>query len=93
MPRPKKNGKYLNLNINQEIYERFAVYADAMGQTKTVALERILKKYLDEYEEKDSKTEYKNRETSINFGQKSSNRIRYQEIFQTDIEKYRLDST
>lgn len=51
MPRPKKNGQYLNLKINQDIYDRFSDYVDEMGQTKTIALERILKKYLDDYEE------------------------------------------
>lgn len=51
MGRPKKEGQYLNLKINQDIYDRFSSYADEMGQTKTIALERILKKYLDDYEE------------------------------------------
>lgn len=50
MGRPKKNGQYLNLKINQDIYDRFSLYAEQMGQTKTIALERILTRYLDSYE-------------------------------------------
>ena len=50
MPRPKKEGQYLNLKISQELYDRFSAYAEEMGQSKTIALERILKKHLDETE-------------------------------------------
>ena len=51
MARPKKNGTYLNVCIETPIYERLeALCADA-GQTKTVAVERALTLYLDEYAE------------------------------------------
>ncbi len=50
MARLKKNGKYLNVCIETPIYERLeALCADA-GQTKTIAVERALNAYLDEYE-------------------------------------------
>ena len=50
MARPKKNGTYLNVCIETPIYERLeALCADA-GQTKTIAVERALAAYLDEYE-------------------------------------------
>ena len=55
MGRPKKNGTYLNICIETPIYERLEALCEDAGQTKTVAVERALKLYLDEYEEKQRK--------------------------------------
>lgn len=52
MARPKKNGTYLNVCIGTPIYERLESLCAAAGQTKTVAVERALSAYLDDYEEK-----------------------------------------
>ncbi len=52
MARPKKNGTYLNVCIETPIYERMVTMCEEAGQTKTVAVERALTAYLDEYEEK-----------------------------------------
>ena len=52
MARPKKNGTYLNVCIETPIYERMVAMCAEAGQTKTVAVERALTAYLDEYEEK-----------------------------------------
>lgn len=52
MARPKKNGTYLNVCIETPIYERLEKLCEDAGQTKTVAVERALNAYLDEYEEK-----------------------------------------
>lgn len=49
MPRAKKDGRYINYFIDREIYERLEKYADEKGQTKTIAIERILKEHLDKY--------------------------------------------
>ena len=43
MPRPKKDGKMLNIKIQSEIYNTLEKYCDDKGQTKTIAIERILK--------------------------------------------------
>ncbi len=51
MARPKKNGTYLNVCIETPIYERLVAWCNDAGQTKTVAIERALALYLDEYEE------------------------------------------
>ncbi len=51
MARPKKNGTYLNVCIETPIYERLVELCKDVGQTKTVAVERALKAYLDSYEE------------------------------------------
>lgn len=52
MARPKKNGTYLNVCIKTSIYERLVKLCDDAGQTKTVAVERSLVAYLDDYDEK-----------------------------------------
>ena len=48
MTRAKKEGKYLNIKINAEIYKRLEKYCEDLGQTKTTAVERILTKHFDE---------------------------------------------
>ncbi len=50
MPRPRKDYKPLNVKLDSTIMSRFERYCDAMGQTKTTALERILVRYMDEYD-------------------------------------------
>ena len=55
MARPKKNGTYLNVCIETPIYERLEVMCADAGQSKTVAVERALMLYLDDYEEKQKK--------------------------------------
>lgn len=52
MARQKKNGTYLNVCIETPIYERLEELCVDAGQTKTVAVERALIAYLDDYEEK-----------------------------------------
>ena len=66
MARPKKNGTYLNVCIESPIYERLAQFCEDAGQPKTVAVERALTAYLDDYDAKqelllklDGKTEAK----------------------------------
>ena len=51
MARPKKNGTYLNVCIETSIYERLEALCEDAGQTKTVAVERALTAYLDDYAE------------------------------------------
>ncbi|MBO4873453.1 MAG: hypothetical protein J5496_08590 [Lachnospiraceae bacterium] len=52
MARPKKNGTYLNVCIDSSIYDRLDRFSEDAGQAKTVAVERALTLYLDEYDEK-----------------------------------------
>lgn len=52
MARPKKNGVYLNVCIEKPIYERLEALCEDAGQTKTVAVERALSAYFDNYDEK-----------------------------------------
>ena len=51
MARPKKNGTYLNVCIDTPVYERLADYCVEAGQPKTVAVERAITAYLDNYAE------------------------------------------
>ena len=55
MARPKKNGTYLNVCIETSIYERLEKLCEDAGQTKTVAVERALTAYLDDYAEMQKK--------------------------------------
>lgn len=52
MAKPKKNGTYLNVCIETPIYERLEAVCEDAGQSKTVAVERALMAYLEDYEEK-----------------------------------------
>lgn len=55
MARPKKNGTYLNVCIESTIYERLEKLCDEAGQTKTIAVERALIAYLDNYDQMQEK--------------------------------------
>ena len=58
MPRAKKDGRVINYKIDRLLYQRFAAYCEEKGQAAPLALERILKEYLDKYDEsKNKKTE------------------------------------
>ena len=47
MPRPKKDGRYLNLYLDRALHEEFEQFCESLGQTKTVASERALRMYMD----------------------------------------------
>ena len=50
MARAKKDGVYINYYIQKDIKDRLDKYCEDVGQTNTMALERILKHVLDAYE-------------------------------------------
>lgn len=52
MTRQRKDGTYLNVRIETAIYNRLEALCEDAGQTKTVAVERTLTEYLDNYERK-----------------------------------------
>ena len=49
MPRPKKDNYPLSLRIEKNVYDRLTQYCEDSGQTKTLAIERALMAYIDEY--------------------------------------------
>jgi len=51
MPREKKNYIPLSMKVDATVMERFNAYCVEVGQTKTLAFERIITEYLDRYEE------------------------------------------
>ena len=50
MPRPKKDYVLFNMRVDRTVMERFNEYCEEVGQTKTLAFERIVSAYLDQYE-------------------------------------------
>lgn len=57
MARPKKDYIALHVKADAAIMKRFEEYCDEMGQTKTIALERILSAYLDEHDAQKAKAQ------------------------------------
>lgn len=51
MPRPKKDYVLFNMRVDRAVMERFNEYCEEVGQTKTLAFERIVSVFLDRYEE------------------------------------------
>ena len=47
MPKSKKDGHYINCYLDRNLFNRLNYYANEKGQTKTLAIERILKEYFD----------------------------------------------
>ena len=60
MARPKKDGVYINYYIDREVKEKLDRYCEEVGQTNTLAVERILNKFLSEYFVKDGNKEQEN---------------------------------
>lgn len=50
MARAKKDGVNINYYIRRDVKERLDNYCEDVGQTATMAIERILGDYLDKYE-------------------------------------------
>lgn len=53
MPRPKKDGRYINYYIDRKVFEQLETYAQEKGQTITTALERILSQFFEQRGRKD----------------------------------------
>lgn len=51
MARAKKEYIALSMKVDAEIMKRFNQYCDEVGQTKTLAFERIVTDYVDRYEQ------------------------------------------
>ena len=48
MPRKKKDYLSLNMKVDAEVMRRFNAYCDEVGQTKTMAFERIMTTFLNQ---------------------------------------------
>lgn len=49
MPRQKKDAKILNIKLAREINNQLEQFCEESGISKTVATEKILSKYFEEY--------------------------------------------
>ena len=49
MPRPKKYAKILNIKLAMEISNQLEQFCEESGMSKTVATEKILSRFLEEY--------------------------------------------
>lgn len=47
MAKQKKDGWCFNCFLDRNLFNRLEFYAEQMGQTKTLAIERILKDFFD----------------------------------------------
>ncbi|WP_329802949.1 RepB family protein [Holdemanella biformis] len=51
MSKPKKDWKALNIKIQSKVYNELEKYCEETGLSKTVAVERILLKAFEKYEQ------------------------------------------
>lgn len=55
MPRKPKDYEFFSVRLDREISQRFAAFCKETSRTKTMALEMILKEYLDKYDKTKNK--------------------------------------
>lgn len=48
MAHKKKDGRRISYYLDNEIYEKLSDYAEEMGQTHTMAIERILEAFFED---------------------------------------------
>ena len=49
MSRTKKDAKILNIKLDREIHEQLEQFCNESGMTKTIAVEKILQHYFEDY--------------------------------------------
>ena len=52
MGRPKKEGQYLNVRIDKDVYDRISEICEEAGHTKAYVVEKALSGFIKDYEEK-----------------------------------------
>lgn len=61
MARPKKPNHPVTVRLEQELYDRLNDFCERSGQPKTVAIERALAMYIEDYYDKQAKLEELNK--------------------------------
>ena len=51
MPKPKKDNHPVTIRMEESVYERLCEFCKASGQSKTIAIERAVMMYVDDYHE------------------------------------------
>ena len=59
MARVKKDSVAITVKLDREIFELLSKFAEDSGQSKTIAVERAIKMYVDDYYEKMEKVSEK----------------------------------
>lgn len=49
MAKPKKESVPISMRMDAKLYQRLTDYCEASGQSKTIAIERAVSKYIDAY--------------------------------------------
>ena len=52
MPRPKKDNAPTSFRLASNVHQRLVEYCEETGQPKTVAVERAITMYIDDYDRK-----------------------------------------
>ena len=52
MPRPKKDYKVLSIKLSTPIHDKLELFCEESGLSKTIAVEKLLDRFLDEYFDK-----------------------------------------
>ncbi|MFR6218281.1 MAG: hypothetical protein ACLUKO_15625 [Enterocloster bolteae] len=55
MARPKKESHPFSIRMEKETYDKLVVYCEESGQPKTLAIERAVNMFIDDYYEKQAK--------------------------------------
>ena len=51
MGRPKKEGRYLNVRIDRDVYEKISEICEEAGHTKAFVVEKAIASFIEDYEE------------------------------------------
>lgn len=49
MSRPKKDARILNIKLATPVYDKLGQFCDESGLTKTMAVERVLSQFFEQY--------------------------------------------
>ncbi len=49
MSRPKKDARILNIKLATPVYDKLEQFCDESGLTKTMAVERVLSQFFEQY--------------------------------------------
>lgn len=49
MPREKKDARIINMKLATEVFDQLERFCDETGMSKTIATEKILAQFFDEY--------------------------------------------
>lgn len=62
MPRMKKENTPTSFRLATDVYDRLVKFCEESGQSKTVAVERAIMMYIDDYDTKKERLEHSKKE-------------------------------